>query len=80
MVKGSERRTDPPRHLAILGDHFAQIAPEAILVQFLLAGVIPQPAAVGRELVAEQQRSLRLGERMPELELVVDQVDPGPGE
>src|SRR5665213_2389826 len=63
--------------LAVLADDVAQVAAEAILVHLFAARRIPQPASVGRELVAQHDRAARVVERVAELELVVDQVDPG---
>ena len=61
-------------------DHLAEVAPEAILVELFAGLRIPQPAAIGRELVAEHELAVRIVERMAELELVIDEVDAGVGE
>ena len=55
----AERRADAPRHLAVVLDHAAQIAAEAILVELLAGLRIPQPAAVRREFVAQHERRRR---------------------
>ena len=75
-----QRRADALRDLAIVLDHAAEIAPEPVLVELFAGLRVPQPAAVGRELVAQHQRRAGLEARMPELELVVDEVDAGIGE
>src|SRR5690349_2153758 len=72
-----KRRADSPSDFAVMLDHLAQVASEAILVELLARLRVPQPAAVGREFVAEHQLAVRIVERMAELELVVDEVDAG---
>ena len=74
-AKTSERRADPVRDFAVVLDDTAQIAAEAVLVQLFAGLRVPQPAAVGREFVAEHQRAGRIVGRVTELELVVDEVD-----
>src|SRR4051812_11330347 len=56
----SERRADAPPDLAIVLDHLAEVAAEAVLVELLAGLRVPQPAAVRRELVAEHQRAVRV--------------------
>ena len=63
------------RHFAVVLDHAAEIAAEAVLVELLAGLRVPQPAAVRRELVAQHQRAVGIVGRMAELELVVDEVD-----
>src|SRR5438876_12229045 len=69
------RRADPLRHFPILLDDAPEIAAEAVLVHLVVRPVIPESAAVGREFVAENQRSAHVVHGMPELQLVVDQID-----
>src|SRR5438552_4688175 len=68
------RCADPLRHFPILLDDAAEIAAEAVLVHLVVRPVVPEPAAVGREFVAEDQRSAHVVHGMPYLQVVVDQV------
>src|SRR5688572_9819550 len=70
-----QRRANTPADFAIVLDHFAEVAAKAILVHLLAGLRVPEAAPVGREFVAEHDRTRRRIHGMPELQLVIDEVD-----
>ena len=53
----------------------AEVAAEAVLVELLAGGHVPQPAAVGADLVGEDDAAIVIVPDPAELELEVDQAD-----
>src|SRR5680860_409485 len=65
----------PARHLLVGLDQATHVAAEAILVQLVLSLDVPQPAAVGRDLVGEDDAHVLAFPQTAELDLEVHQPD-----
>jgi len=65
----------PPRHLLVGLDQATHVAAEAVLVELVLRLDVPQPAAIGRDLVGQHDAHLLVLPQAPELHLEVDETD-----
>src|SRR5262249_3777042 len=53
---------NPAQHLVISALDIAQVAPEAVLVEFFECGLVPEAAGVGADFVAEQNLAMMASE------------------
>src|SRR3546814_8804428 len=74
------QKTQPPRYF-LIGFHLAaQVQAEAVLVQLFVRFHVPQAAAVGADLVGQQDAGELAVPGPAELQLEIDQPDADPGE
>src|SRR3546814_3394671 len=80
IVAALGHQAQPARDLLIGLDLAAQVAAEAILVELFIGDHVPQAAAVGADLVGEDDAAVIAVPDAPEFELEVDQEDADAGE
>src|SRR3546814_5012220 len=79
-VCSSDLKTQPPRDF-LIGFHLAaQVQAEAVLVQLFVRFHVPQAAAVGADLVGQQDAGELAVPGPAELQLEIDQPEADPGE
>ena len=71
---------EPAGHFLVGFFLAAHVAAEAVLVELLAARHVPQPAAVGADLIGQDHAAVVAVPDAPELELEVDQADADRGE
>src|SRR5579862_105678 len=68
------KNTEPARHFLVSLGHLAEVAPEAVLVQFLVGLHVPQAAVVGADLVGKDDAHILAFPKPAEFELEVHQL------
>src|SRR5262245_35165527 len=74
------KQPEAARDLLIGIQHSPQVAPEAVLVELVGGGNVPEPAAIRADLVREHDAHLLVVPLPAELDLEVDQTDADPQE
>src|SRR5207302_5462575 len=74
------QQAEPARDFLIGFLDAAKILAEAVLVELLVGLDVPQPTAVGADLIGQDHAHIVAFPYPPELELEVDQPDPDCGE
>src|SRR3990172_8490626 len=70
-----DMQPEPARHLLISLDQAAHVAAKAVLVELVLGLDVPQPAAIGRDLVRQHDAHLLVVPQPAELAFEVDEPD-----
>src|SRR5262245_25314641 len=74
------QHAEPAGDLLVSLQHAAHVTAEAILIELVGCGCIPQPAAIRAYLVGKDDAHLVVLPEAAELDLEVDEADADPGE